>query len=93
MYSGLPTVVLAQIVRDIVIKRTDLFGVYHIASQPISKYDLLKLIAEVYGKTIEVIPSDKLVIDRALNADRFRDATGYVAPSWPELIKMMHKYK
>lgn len=93
IFSGLPTVALAQIVRDIVILRTGLSGVYHVAAQPISKYDLLKLIADVYGKTIEITPSDQLVIDRSLNADRFRDATGYVAPSWPELIELMHTYK
>lgn len=93
IFSGLPTVVLAQIVRDVVIPRTDLSGVYHIAAQPISKYDLLRLIATVYGKRIEIIPDDRLVIDRSLNAERFRKATGYAVPSWPELIKLMHTYK
>lgn len=93
IFSGLPTVALAQVIRDVVIPRPDLSGVYHVAAQPISKYDLLKLVADVYGKTIEITPSEKLVIDRSLNADRFREATGYQAPSWPELIKLMFKYK
>ena len=92
IFSGLPTVVLAQIIRDIVIPRPDLSGVYHVAAQPISKYDLLKLIASVYKKQIEITPDDKLVIDRSLNADRFGEATGYVAPDWPTLIKTMHSY-
>ena len=93
IFSGFPTVVLAQIVRDYVIPHTELAGVYHVAAQPISKFDLLKLIADTYGKKIEIVPSDKLVIDRSLNSQRFRDATGYVVPSWPELIKLMHSYK
>ena len=93
MFSGLPTVALAQVIRDEVIPRADLFGLYHVAAQSISKYDLLKLVAEIYGKMIKIIPSDQLVIDRSLNADRFLDATGYVAPSWPELIKLMYAYK
>lgn len=93
IFSGLPTVVLAQIIRDVVIPRGDLSGVYHVAAQPISKYDLLKLIADVYGKSIEIVPDDGLVIDRSLNADRFRDATGYVAPDWRSLIKSMHSYQ
>ncbi|MDO9280862.1 MAG: SDR family oxidoreductase [Methylotenera sp.] len=92
IFSGLPTVVLAKIVRDVVVPRADLSGVYHIAAQPISKFELLKLIAEVYGKLIDVIPDDRLVIDRSLNADRFRMATGYVAPAWPELIHDMHLF-
>jgi len=93
IFSGLPTIVLAQIIRDIVIPEKELSGVYHVAAQPISKYDLLKLIADIYGKKIDIIPSDQLVIDRSLNADRFHNATGYVVPRWPELIELMHKYK
>jgi dTDP-4-dehydrorhamnose reductase len=93
IFSGLPTVELARVVRDVVIPRPDLAGVYHVAAQPIAKYDLLKLIAEVYGKTIEIVPSERIAIDRSLNADRFCAATGYVAPPWPELIRMMHTHK
>lgn len=92
VFSGLPTVVLARVVRDVVIPHSDLSGVYHVAAKPISKYDLLKLIATVYGKKIEIDPSEKLVIDRSLDAARFREATGYVAPEWPELIETMHTY-
>ena len=92
IFSGLPTVVLSQIVRDVLIPHTDLHGVYHVAAQPISKYDLLKLIADVYGKSIEIAPDDRLVNDRSLNADRFRLATGYVAPGWTELVRSMHSF-
>lgn len=93
IFSGLPTVALARIIRDVVIPNPDLSGVYHVAAEPISKYDLLKLVASVYGKTIEIVPDDQLVIDRSLNADRFRQATGYVAPGWPDLVKLMHSYQ
>lgn len=92
IFSGLPAVVLAQIIRDIVIPRSELSGLYHVAARPISKYDLLKLVAEVYGKSIEIIPDDTLVIDRSLNADRFNAVTSYTAPEWPELIRAMHGY-
>jgi dTDP-4-dehydrorhamnose reductase len=93
IFSGLPTVVLAQIIRDYVIPEPELFGVYHVAAQPISKFDLLKLVAEIYGKTIELIRVDQPVCDRSLNPAHFREATGYVAPAWSELIRIMHDYK
>ncbi len=93
IFSGLPTVVLAQLIRDVLLPRPDLHGIYHVASKAISKCDLLRLVAETYGKSIEIIPFDKHVIDRSLNADRFRAATGYVTPDWPELIRIMHFYK
>jgi dTDP-4-dehydrorhamnose reductase len=34
-----------------------------------------------------------MVMDRSLNADNFRAATGYIAPEWNEMIKLMHAYK
>ena len=90
VFSGLPTTELARIVRDVVLARPELSGVYHIAARPISKFDLLHLVADVYGKSIELIPDDSVAIDRSLNADRFRAATGYEPPPWPELIQTMH---
>ena len=62
--------VLAKIIRDYVIPKPELFGVYHVAAQPISKFDLLKLVAEIYGKTIKLIPVDQPVCDRSLNPAR-----------------------
>lgn len=93
VFSGLPTVVFSQVIRDVVIPHTELSGLYHLGAQPISKFDLLQLIAEVYGKTIDIVRDDQLVIDRSLNSTQFELATGYVAPEWPELIKLMHTYK
>jgi dTDP-4-dehydrorhamnose reductase len=92
-FSGVPTVVLARIIRDVVIPLPALFGVYHVAAQPISKYDLLKLVARIYGKDIEISADDKVVIDRSLDAGRFLAATGYAPPDWPELIQTMNNYK
>lgn len=93
IFSGLPTVEFARVIRDVVIPRPDLHGLYHVAGPSIAKYDLLKLIAEVYGKSIEIIPEDDFVIDRSLNAARFLAETGYQPPGWAELIKLMHSYK
>jgi dTDP-4-dehydrorhamnose reductase len=93
VFSGLPTVVFAQIVRDVVIPHIELSGLYHVAAKSITKFDLLKMIADVYGKTIDIVPDDRLVIDRSLDGRRFELATGYVAPDWPEMIKLMHAYK
>ena len=93
IFSGLPTVEFARVIRDIVIPRPDLHGLYHVAGPAIAKYDLLKLIAEVYGKSIEIIPEDDFVIDRSLCAARFFAETGYQPPGWAELIKLMHSYQ
>lgn len=93
IYSGLPTVELATVIRDWILPRSDLHGIYHIASKPINKFHLLQLVAKVYGKTIEIIPAETPIIDRSLNADRFNEATGYVPPEWPILVQRMHEFK
>lgn len=93
IFSGLPTVTLAQIIRDLVLPNSDLEGVYHVASQPISKFDVLAIVRRQYGKQIELIPDDSVLIDRSLNAGRFCRATGYTAPPWQEMIAAMHAFK
>lgn len=90
VFSGLPTVELARVIRDYVIPDRNLFGLFHVAAQPISKLDLLVLIAGRYRKSIDIIPVDDFVIDRSLSADKFKRATGYDAPEWPDLIELMH---
>lgn len=92
IFSGLPTVELARVVRDVVLPRTDLFGLYHVAAAPIAKYELLKLVAEAYRKVIDIEPDDSVVIDRSLDASRFHSATGYVAPAWPDLVAQMRDF-
>lgn len=89
IFSGLPTVELARIVRDVVLPRTDLSGLYHVSAAPIAKYELLKLVAEAYGKVIDIEPDDSVVIDRSLDASRFHSATSYIAPAWPDLVAQM----
>jgi len=93
IYSGLPAVEFARVLRDFVLPRPDLNGLYHVSGRPISKLDLLRLIASVYDKDIRVVPDDSVAIDRSLDSTRFTKATGYVAPDWPELITQMHSLR
>lgn len=92
VFSGLPTVELATLVRDIVLPRDELHGVYHVSAKPISKFRLLELVADVYGKKIQINPSAALVVDRSLNSERFKKATGYMPADWPILIKRMFEF-
>ncbi len=92
VFSGLPTVELSRVVRDVVIPQAGLSGVHHVASAPITKHDLLELVAKAYGKATRIEPDDSVVIDRSLVADQFRDLTGYVAPDWPELVRRMKNF-
>ncbi|WP_419737151.1 dTDP-4-dehydrorhamnose reductase family protein [Pseudomonas sp. COR18] len=90
IFSGLPTVELARVMKDYVLPRPELYGLYHVAAEPVNKLELLRMVASEYGRNIEIQPDDVLVIDRSLDDRRFREATGYSADSWPVLIKRMH---
>ncbi|ADE29854.1 dTDP-4-dehydrorhamnose reductase family protein [Rickettsia prowazekii] len=93
IYSGFPTVEFARIIRDFVLPNTELHGLYHVASHPINKFDLLKLVAEIYNKEIEIIPSDELIVERSLDSTRFNSITGYKPPEWRELVKRMYEFR
>lgn len=93
VFSGLPTAELARVMRDHVIPHTELRGVFHVSAEPINKFDLLTLLAQTYGKSIDITPDDQPVIDRSLNSSRFRLAVGYEPPAWPELVRQMREFR
>lgn len=93
VFSGLPTCELARVVRDFVIPHASLRGVYHVAAEPISKHDLLQIVNREYGKNLQIEPDDQVKINRSLDASRLREATGYVAPAWPDLIAQMREFR
>jgi dTDP-4-dehydrorhamnose reductase len=86
IYTGFPTQTLARIMGDIIASYPELHGLYQVASQPISKYELLVKIRNAIRLDIEVEPFDDPPCDRSLSADRFIAATGYRMPTWDEMI-------
>ena len=89
IYTGFPTIELARIIDRYVIPASGLSGLYHVSSEPITKYDLLRLVADIYGKSIDIEPHHGKSLDRSLRSDRFRSETDYKPPSWPRLIHAM----
>lgn len=92
IFSGLPTIELVEAIKCIVFCEKDLQGLYHLSSHPISKYELLKLVAAQYKNTIEIRSDDSVILDRSLDSSKFRKATGYQPPAWPELVIKMHRH-
>lgn len=91
IYSGFPTVALARIIARYIIPQPDLNGLFHLASEPISKYDLLKLVAIKYKKKIQIEPNDLAYCDRSLDSSRLQHFTGFSPSGWLELIDEMHQ--
>ncbi len=91
MYSGLTTTEFARVLAREIFPRSEMAGLFHVTSTPISKYDLLRLIAVEYGWEGQLVRDDAVVIDRTLSAEPFFALTGYCAPSWPEMLAEMHR--
>ena len=87
IYSGLTTAEMARVIERVLVEHTELSGLWHVASEPISKYALLVGLAQELGRNdVEIEPDDDFVCDRSLNAARFIKATGYTSPAWSEML-------
>jgi dTDP-4-dehydrorhamnose reductase len=88
IYSGFSTTVLAQLIGDILQTRPDLSGIYQVASEPISKYELLVKLRDILGwKDIIIDPDDQFFCDRSLSGTRFSTATGWRPPTWEAMLQ------
>jgi dTDP-4-dehydrorhamnose reductase len=86
VFSGVTTATLANTLADVIEQHPALHGLYHVAGEAITKYDLLVMLNEAFDASVAITPDDSVVIDRTLDATRCRSATGLVPPAWPEMI-------
>jgi len=93
IYSGVTTNHLAELVASIIQERSGLNGLYQVASEPISKYDLLCLLREAYRLDVRIEPDDLEVSDRSMKCDRLREAIDYKCPPWPVLVQQLAEDK
>jgi len=91
IFTGFTTLEMSNIVSMILKKHEDLSGVWHIAANPISKYDLLSLVNRGMDLGIQIEPDDSIKCDRSLDGSAFSSKTGYMPPSWNDMIKEMIK--
>jgi dTDP-4-dehydrorhamnose reductase len=89
IYTGFTTIEMARIVARVLAAKQPLRGVYQVASQPISKFDLLCLLREIGGYPLEIDANREFACDRSLVMDRFTEETGYDAPAWKPMLEEM----
>ena len=75
---------------ELIMPNPSLKGIYHLSSNPIDKFSLLKLINKKYKKNINIKKSTEYAIDRSLDSTKFRKATGYKPFEWEELVDIMY---
>ena len=89
IYSGFTTRAMARIVRLLLTEQRDLCGTVQVSSTPINKYELLGLLRDAYGTTVDIVADDRVAIDRSLDSTRFRALTGFEPPTWGDMISEM----
>lgn len=68
-WTGITTLELAKAIDQVIEK--DLKSLYHLVPEKkISKYELLKLIKEIWGKSIEILKDETNFIDKSLINNR-----------------------
>jgi dTDP-4-dehydrorhamnose reductase len=89
IYSGFPTIVFADIITCLITDHKELSGLYHVASDPINKFDLLTLVDKFYDASVTIERSEEFRIDRSLNGTKFEESAGFHARPWEDMIRTM----
>ena len=88
-YSGLSTNVVAKELIRIIKNYPKISGTYQMASEPMNKFDILKIVNEIYQTKTEIKESADYKNDKTLNCDLYTQLTGFKKPSWKSMIAEM----
>jgi len=87
LYSGVSTIFMACVVRDIIINHSNLSGLYNLAPEkPISKYDLICIAREAYNIKVDIISDEEHVHLPTLDGSKLRNEICLTVPSWQEMM-------
>ncbi len=89
IYSGITTNEMANVVVRLLERFPGLSGLFQVVSEPISKFDLLRLVRDAYRLNITIEPDDAEVSDRSMRGEKFERAIGWRAPAWPEMVRSL----
>jgi dTDP-4-dehydrorhamnose reductase len=90
LYTGLTTNVMSDLVGKLITEDTQVDGVWHVASEPISKYELLRMVNIHYGLGVTLERDEKFLCDRRLDGSAFAKRTGFSVPGWDTMVRQMH---
>ena len=93
IYSGLTTHEIIRVIEHVLVEFPHCSGLYHVSSDPVSKYDLLMLVKAAMNVPVEIVPDDSLQCDRSLDSSRFRREFYYRPPSWEIMIQELQKQR
>lgn len=87
-YSGVTTAEMARVIEHVLMKQPDLHGVWQVASDPISKHELLCQLSALLGRRdVTLTPDHEFHCDRSLDGTDFARRTGYRVPGWNRMLE------
>ena len=89
VYTGFTTHAFADILADVIDNHPKLHGLYQVSADSINKYELLKLVDACYRAGISIQKDTHFFCDRSLDSTKFRQATGFIPPTWESMIEEM----
>lgn len=90
IFSGFPTIVISEIIEDILLTKDFSAGTFNLSASPISKFELLEKVNTVYALDIQILPDTNFRIDRSLCSRGFKETYEFHPRSWDEMITMMY---
>jgi dTDP-4-dehydrorhamnose reductase len=86
LYSGLTTMTMSKVILEIVDNFPQLSGIQQIASEAITKHDLLHKLNAALGLNLDICADNTIIYDRTLDGSEFVEQTGVRIPTWDEMI-------
>jgi dTDP-4-dehydrorhamnose reductase len=87
VFSGLSALALARVIDGLLHEWCGLEGMWQVSADPIDKFTLLMMLRDALSWEVDIVPADEPVIDRSLDGSRFREATGWMPPSWEAMVQ------
>lgn len=86
-YSGVSTIFMAKVVKNIIEYHPNLSDLYQLATpEPISKYDLLCCARDAFDLDVEIVPDNGFKIKPTLSGEKLASVMKLSVPGWPAMM-------
>lgn len=86
IYSGITTIRMARYIKLIIMNFPKLSGLFNVSSEPISKYNLIKLLNKNFDLNLTIEIENSYKTNKVLDSGKFFNLISLSPPTWEDLI-------
>ena len=86
IYSGVTTLWMSELVLKILNEFPTLNGIYNVSSKPISKFELITKINELFKLNIDIEKDSSISSNKSLNSNKIFSETKFEKPNWDSML-------